>query len=261
MPCGCARNVISGREHEQLALADGGFDDLRRRRSGSSAPTPSRCGAAPALSNQATGRTPLSIACGPSANTGLLSKNTSTLVVEAVRDRRRVVDRHAQHRSGHVVLLGRQRPMARRRPSARRDGCRPAGRASCARLGGGSTDREDRAAVLDELLELRAGLRRGVGPSHRPVLRRNVAVGSSTSAAASAACRRRHPARPPPPAGPTPDGKMITSNLAGEVARVERLRIDDLERELELLEEQARPARRHRAAVLIRERDSHASAA
>ena len=44
--------------------------------------------------------------------------------------------------------------------------------------------------------------------------------------------------------------------LAREVSRVEALRVHDLERELELFEQPARPAGRHRPAVLIRERDA-----
>ena len=72
--------------------------------------------------------------------------------------------------------------------------------------------------------------------------------------------RPKPPPRPPPPPAARRRNRTALEDdhvvLRREVAGVERLRIDDRERELELLEQPARVARRHRAAVLIPQRDA-----
>src|SRR5207237_6568479 len=70
------------------------------------------------------------------------------------------------------------------------------------------------------------------------------AAAAAATSAAAAEARGDHVAR-----------KHEDVEPAGEAARVQRLRVHDLERELELLEQPARPAGGHRPAVAIREAD------
>ena len=111
---------------------------------------------------------------------------------------------------------------------------------------GRGADREQPAAGLDELCGAPAPC---ATPTRCPSQSRNSA-GNALRSRLSAAARRRA-------SGMAPSTKISTSNLLAQVAGVERLRKHDLERELELLEQPARPAGRHRSAVGVPQADAH----
>ncbi len=169
-----------------------------------------------------------------------------------MRDRRRVVDRDAEHRARHVELFRRQLTggaVRRTLDEVVVDGQRH----ELGEVHGRAPDREDRPAVLEELLQLRARLGGRIRPLLALILGRDIqrpgstaaSAATATAAAASAAStgsRRTHAGR-----------EDDDVEAAGEVAAVERLGKHDFERKLELLQQPARPARGHRAAVLIGE--------
>ncbi len=76
-----------------------------------------------------------------------------------------------------------------------------------------SPDREHGAAFLEELLDLRGCLRRCICPELALILRRDICRSTATTPATPPPAPPPRPPRPPAGAGPTPDGKMITSNL------------------------------------------------
>ena len=108
------------------------------------------------------------------------------------------------------------------------------------------------AARFHELLELRYGLLLGDAAQPAAVFFGDVpgvgAAAPAAAAAASAESRRRRAERAV--------DKAPARRTALQVARIERRGIDHLERELILLEEPARPAGRHQAAVLVVEPDA-----
>src|SRR6185437_317143 len=116
---------------------------------------------------------------------------------------------------------------------------------------GRRADGDDRAAVVEELLERRQRRLWRHLPEHLLILGGNVRRIRAAAAAAA----------------PTTAGRAArTANLragrqdedvelALEVPRIQVLRIDERIRNLEILEFVPRPARRHRAAVLVVQRD------
>ena len=194
----------------------------------------------------------------PSRNDRAVVEEHVHRIRHALRDRRGGVDRDAQDRAGHVELLRRQRP------------------------GGPVRGALDEVVLHRQLEELRqssstiARPRRTVPPSSRNFLSCGAWSAPRCSAPQLALdtcagielwppAHRRHAAAAAPAARraatsagrrrPNPDGKMITSYLLDRLPASSACGKDDLERELELLEDPARPARRHRAAVLVGERD------
>ena len=180
-------------------------------------------------------------------------------LVHAVRQRMRRVDARFENRPRHVELLVRQRPL------------REAGHALDERVLDRQTDviphrrrcadRQDRAAIVHELLELRDGRRQTRGAEAIAVLRRN-ALRIRAPPAEVARVTAATEATPTAAAGARNGGNAAVDEhehvvLRDQIARVERLRIDNLERELVLLEHPADPARRHRTAVLIVQTDAH----
>ena len=158
----------------------------------------------------------------------------------------RLVDARPQHRARDVELLLRQRPIAGRRPRRPRRS-RPAAEM---RRRARSTPpiAIDGAAALDERLE--CGIVRSARDAAQSCERYSARAWSPDRAT------------PPAPRGAgrarecAPSAKISTSNLRVQVAGVERRREHDLERELVLLEEPARPAGRHRAAVVVPQPDA-----
>src|SRR5205823_12121468 len=147
-----------------------------------------------------------------------------------------------ENRSGNVVLLARQRM---RRTVNRLDERVAQRQTKVIAEHGRRSDREDRPAALHELLQLRHRLRDRYAAEPCAELRRNRV--SCRLAAESGALRRRR--RITRRNGAIDEHQHV--ELRAQIPRVERLRVDDFERELVLLEQPARPSRRHRTAVLI----------
>ena len=219
-----------------------------RRRRDTPGPTPSRCGAASCESNHATGFTPRAAASGPSVQTGLLSKKTSVSVVHAGRDRARRVDVRAQDRARRVELRLRQR--LRR---SRRDDWRSAASGTRARFVADVPIAITVPPFSMNCLQLR---QRAVGRDRADLI---AVLGGNVLRSAS---RRRppppppRPPRPPPAPGIAPPTKINVSYFALRLPASSSGAKTRVERELELLENPARPAGVNRAAVLIPEADA-----
>ena len=153
-------------------------------------------------------------------------------------DEPRVVHRDLQNRPGHVVILPAQRfsvlhEMVLERESEFVPECRRA------------ADRDDRAAVLEELDQRRRRRIRGDPAEPVPVFLGN---------------RLRLRPAEAPELEPRTDGALREDDdvvVLAQASRVEPMREDEFEvRVLELLEDPADPAGRHGAAVRVPERDA-----
>ena len=207
MPCGCPRNVISGSESEHVAAA---YRRLERRR----APFEVVLSPRPAAAKRA-GRVEPHHRADPLRH-GVRLQAEHRVVVEEYVDvllgagcgRRRRVDRDAQHRAGHVELVGAEPALLLARLAldeiVRDRQIQQIGDRSRGRSGG-----DDRAAGLDELLDV--GFRAGAAARAGRHLAEAPEIGIGGLAAARARRRRRFgvtsasaatPAAAPAAAGP-----------------------------------------------------------
>ena len=162
-------------------------------------------------------------------------------------DRRVLVHRDAKDRARHVVLLAGERTIGLTRRLHQQVVLDRQTELEAERRR--ASNRDHRAAVVQELLDRRerdfgrqvALHRLELGRDRRGGTTTATATATATSAAATDAHVRRE------------DDHVV---LGLEVAGVEILRVHDRERNLEVLELEARPAGRHRAAVTIGERDA-----
>src|SRR5215218_1968699 len=109
---------------------------------------------------------------------------------------------------------------------------------------GRTSDGQDGAAVLEESAKLRPRLAGCVRAKHRLVFGWNIVDGVAARPSSAGAARDRR-------CGADCRWKNQHVEPARQVSRIESFRIDDFKRELELLEQEARPTGGHRAAVLI----------
>ena len=235
MPCGCARNVISGPNRKHLAACRAAPHRRRRRLRGSAGPTPSPNAASPCREPRRPDARRAATPPAPRCSTGLLSNITSTSRSHAERHRIGVVHRDAQQRARDVVLVARQRTFDAGRRSSR-PGDRCTGRPRCWPSVGRTAERHDHAALLGELLQLRQRLLGG------DVAQRVAELGRDVLGARLATAERRHRPPPPPRSGMPPSGKSSTSYFALRLPASSACGYTTSNVELELLEDEAHPA-------------------